>query len=218
MRTERPVMSRLRRKWPRASRGLPYGVLLALSPALRAAEGGGEQGGGNPLTEFSPGLLIWTVLTFLVLLALLRWKAWPPIVRALQVREESVRGAIARARQEREEAEKLLEQHRALIAEARRQAAAIIEQARHDAERLRQEILDRARKEQQEILEGARRQIEYDTRAAVEKIQTMAVDLALAVSERLLKQSLDGDAHRRLVEETLREVSRQASQAGLIDR
>lgn len=190
----------------RAAR-LPAGCLLALAPALARASEEAAGGGGNPLTQFNPGLLIWTTLTFILLVLLLWWKAWPSIVGALTKRESAVRDAIAQARQDREQAEKLLQEHRDLVAQARRETAALVDQGRRDAEKVRGEILDKARSEQQEFLEQGRRQIENETRAAIAGLRATAVDLALAASEKLLKRTLDGDTHRRLVEETLEELS-----------
>src|SRR5262249_24081952 len=110
------------------------------------------------------------------------------------------------ARRQRQQAEKLLEEHKAMMIEARRETAALLEQGRRDAERVRQELLEKARREQQDVLEQGRRQIEHETRAALGSLQERTVDLALAASEKLLRKTLDGDAHRRLVEETLKEI------------
>src|SRR5262245_47221034 len=128
-------------------------VLALLLPVLTwAAEAAAqaEEAGGNPLTRFNPGLMIWTWVTFGTLVALLAWKAWPSIVRSLELREETIRGAISQAKRDREEAQKLLEQHAAMIAQARRETAGLIEQGRKDAEQVRSEILDKARREQRE--------------------------------------------------------------------
>jgi F-type H+-transporting ATPase subunit b len=180
-------------------------VWLLCSSRLYAAEGGGSA--GDALTRFDPGLLIWTIVTFFVLLFVLWWWAWPPIVKALKAREDAARSAIEDARRERVEAEKLLAEHRALIADARRETAAMVDQGRKDAEKVREELIDRARREQQEVLAQGRRQIEHETRAAVAELKTQAVDLALAASEKLLRRSLDSEDQRRLVEDTLREMS-----------
>jgi F-type H+-transporting ATPase subunit b len=196
----------------RRARFFGTGLLLALAPVvIRASEeaaGGAhaEEGGGNPLTTFSPGLLIWTVITFVVLVIVLRLVAWPSIMAALKAREEAVRGAIEAAKRERAEAEKLLEEHRALMAQARRDTAAMVEQGRHDAEKVREELLTKARADQQELIAQGRRQIESETRAAIAGMRATTVDLALAASEKLLAKSLDPDTARRLVEETIRDM------------
>jgi F-type H+-transporting ATPase subunit b len=179
-----------------------------------AEEAAGDGSGGNPLTRFDPGLLIWTVLTFVAVVLLLRWKAWPTIVNALRTREERIREAIAEARRDREEAEKALEQHKAALAEARRETAGMIDQGRRDAERVRAELIETARREQQDVLQQGRRQIEYETQAAVATLRSEAVNLALAASEKLMRRSLDAEKHRRLIEEALDEVARQSPGTG----
>ena len=189
---------------------LPFALscLTAVAEETGHADAAGHaEAAGNPLTQFDPGLLLWTIITFVVLVVILRWKAWPSIVKALRDRETAVRGAIDDARRQRLEAEKLLEEHRKLMVEARRETAALVDQGRRDAERVRQELLETARREQQEVLEQGRRQIAQETKAALASLQERTVDLALAASEKLLKKTLDGDAHRRLVEETLKEIS-----------
>ena len=166
----------------------------------------------NPLVRIDPGLLIWTVATFLVLLAVLRWKAWGPIVKAIERREKTIRDAIDTARKEKDEAGRLLEEHRKLIDQARRETAQMIEQGRKDAEVSRAELLEKARLEASGVVDQGRKQIEREARAAVQQIRGEAANLAVLAAGRIVKVSLDESAQKRLVEETLDEIGR--SQGG----
>lgn len=160
----------------------------------------------NPLVRIDPGVLIWTVITFVALLAVLRWKAWGPIVAAIERREKSIRDAIDSARSEREDATRLLEQNKQLLDETRRETARMIEQGRKDAEIARADMVDKARREASDVVEQGRRQIERETRAAIQGLRSEAAGLAVAAAGRIVKVSLDDAGQRRIVEECLKEI------------
>ena len=158
------------------------------------------------LTKIDPGLIIWTVVTFAVLLIVLKWKAWGPIVAALEKRERTIKDAIDAAKKEREEAQRLVAEHRQAIDQARKETARMIEQGRKDAETARAEMLEKSRHDAHEILEQGRRQIERETRAAVQSLRSEAANLAVLAAGRIVKVSLDETAQKRIVEETLRDI------------
>jgi F-type H+-transporting ATPase subunit b len=160
----------------------------------------------SPLVRIDPGLLIWTIITFLALLALLRWKAWGPIVAAIERREKAIKDAIEAAKQEREEATRLLAEHKTMIDQARRETVRLIDQGRKDAEVTRLELIEKARGDAREVLEQGRKQIERETRAAVQQIRTEAANLAVLAAGRIVKVSLDEGAQKRLIDECLKEI------------
>lgn len=162
----------------------------------------------NPLVRFDPGLLIWTVVTFAALLAVLRWKAWGPIVGAIERREKSIRDAIEAARAQRDEAMRLLEENKRALDEARQETARMIEQARKDAEGARAELIEKARTEAAGVVEQGRHQIERETRAAVQQLRGEAANLAVLAAGRIVKVSLDDASQKRIVEECLDEISK----------
>jgi len=162
----------------------------------------------NPLVRFDPGLLIWTVLTFGALLAVLRWKAWGPIVGAIERREKAIRDAIDAARSQRDEAMRVLEDNKRALEEARLETARMIEQGRKDAEAARAELIDKARADAAGVVEQGRHQIERETRAAVQQLRGEAANLAVLAAGRIVKVSLDDAAQKRIVEECLDEISK----------
>lgn len=162
----------------------------------------------NPLVRIDPGLFIWTLVTFAVLLIVLRWKAWGPIVAAIERREKTIKDAIDSAKKEREEALRLLGEHKSMIDQARRQTAAMIEQGRKDAEAVRAEMIEKAKRDAGEVIEQGRAQIERETRAAVQSLRGEAANLAILAAGRIVKISLDEGAQKKLVEECLNEISR----------
>jgi F-type H+-transporting ATPase subunit b len=192
----------------RASRIVPAAlVLLAASPlALWAQEHGAEPDGGA-LFNINLGLSFWTLLVFAGLLFLLRKLAWGPILSAVEAREKGIQSALDEAAQRQEEASALLEEHRAQLADARRQASEIVAEGRAAGEKVRKEIEEKARTEGQNIVERARHEIERERDAALETLRKESVELALAAASRLVQENFDQAKDRQLIERFLDEVS-----------
>ena len=153
----------------------------------------------DTLFAVDSGLAVWTLLTFLTLLLVLGRYAWKPMLAALDAREKGIQGAIDEARGQREEAEKLLAQHREQLAEGRRQAQAMLAESREAADQLRKELEAKAREESRAILANARREIERERDAAVDAVRREAVEVAIAAASRLLDERLDSERDRQLV-------------------
>jgi F-type H+-transporting ATPase subunit b len=173
-------------------------VLFAAPVALKAQEHAADGGGGG-LFSINAGLMIWTIIIFSTVLFLL-WKfAFGPILALVNAREEGIQNALDEAKARQVEAEKLLAEHKAQLAEARRQAQEILAEGRDAGDRLRRELEEKAREEGDAILARARAEIEREKTAAVDTIRRESVDLALAAASKLLHQKLDGDQDRKLV-------------------
>jgi F-type H+-transporting ATPase subunit b len=186
-------------------------ALLAVLPApLLAAQ---ESGGGGGLFSVDPGLAVWTIVVFLLVLLVLGRFAWAPILGALDAREEGIRGSIDQAKQLRAEAAELLEEHRRQLADARRQAQEIVAESRNAADRLGREIQDKARQEGERIVERARAEIEREKDAALAEIREEAVELALAAASRLLRERLTDEKDRALVKGFLSDIESPAAEA-----
>lgn len=179
---------------------LVLGMLtLAALPAFAA-----EQGGG-PLSP-EPGLIIWTIVIFILLLAVL-WKfAWPQVLGAVEARERRLEEQIAEAERNRAEAARLLEEQRKLLAESRSAAAATMAEARAAAERERSLALEKTKQEQEELLARARREIQSERERAVAALRRETVDISLAAASKLIGERLGSDADRRIVESYLSTV------------
>lgn len=184
--------------------GAAAGALIWASP-LAAAQEHGEGGGG--LLAINPGLMIWTWFIFLLLVAILAKWAWGPILGALEARERRIQEALDRAAHDREEAGKLLEEHRQLMDEARGQANAILAGGRKAAERLRGELLEEARKQKDQIVARAKGEIERERDQALDSLRREAVDLSISAAGRVLQRNLDSKEDRRVVEEYLERLA-----------
>ena len=155
------------------------------------------------MLSIEPGLLIWTIITFICLLAVLRLVAWKPLLSALEDRETTIRNSLDEARQAREEAEHLLAENRRILAEANRESARILEQGREEAERLRASLTAQAQADAVRLVEDARRDIQRERQLAVQELKTTVADLALTATGQLLGRTVIDDDHRRLVSEFL---------------
>jgi len=175
--------------------------VAAAAPSAVASEGGG--GLGEALITPQLGTFFWTLVTFLIVAWILRRYAWKPLLGALDSRENAIRESIDQAQQDREDAQKLLREHKELVAEARRERAAALEAGRADAEKLRAEILAEAGKQRQQLLDQTDEQIQAGLRQARGELRGMAVDLAIRAAEKLLVTNLDDATQRRLVEDYL---------------
>jgi F-type H+-transporting ATPase subunit b len=186
-------------------------VLAWVAPlyASEGAEGGGK--GASALITPEIGLMFWTLVTFLVLLALLGKFAWGPIVNAMNAREEGIKGDLDRARKERDDAQRLLEEHRELVNLARKERADAVEVGRRDAERLKAEILEGARKQRELLMKQAESQIDAGLRQARASLKGEAADLAILAAGKLMGRNLDDATQRRLVDEYLTDLERMGS-------
>jgi F-type H+-transporting ATPase subunit b len=185
----------------------------AALPALASSEGGG--GGGGALIQPQIGTVFWTLITFLLLLALLGRFAWKPLLGALQHREESIQESIDKARDDREEAEELLRQHHALLDQARRERAEAVSEGQRDAEKLKAEILDEARRQREQLLAQTQSQVDAGLRQARGELRAVAVDLAIQAAEKLLTRNLDDATQRKLVEDYLADLEKSGDSSSL---
>jgi F-type H+-transporting ATPase subunit b len=152
------------------------------------------------------GLAVWTILTFVVVLLVLRRYAWKPILAAMQARERGIQQLLDDAQREREEAERLLEEYRRQLAEARSEGQRILAEGKAAAERVREEMLERARKEAEGIVAKAGTEIDLERRKALAELRHQAVEIAIAAAQKVLEESLDDERHRRIVESYLQEL------------
>src|SRR5262245_32912704 len=161
----------------------------------------------NPLVQPDPGLFIWTIVTFLVLLALLAKFAWRPLLAALDDRQNTIRKALDDAQQAKQELERLNEESARIIRSARAEADAILAASRADGERLREELRTKARGEAAALVRNAERQIELETERALQQIRHEAIDLSVMIASKIIQRNLSKEDNERLIDEALRQVT-----------
>lgn len=157
------------------------------------------------MLDINPGLMIWTIGTFLILLFILNKAAWKPILGALEAREKNIKDNIESARKAREDADRSIEEYRQKLAEAHAEAQSTVAKARQDAERVGEELKAKYKVEAEAMLDKARKQIDLEKQAALTEIRNEVAGLAIAAAEKVISKSLDSDDHRRLIMESLKE-------------
>jgi F-type H+-transporting ATPase subunit b len=160
----------------------------------------------SPLTKIIPGLMIWTLVFFLITFWVLKRYAFGPIQKVIDERRERIRQSIQEADHAREEAHRLLEEHRKLIAEARGDADRILAEARRVADAQRERVREETEVDRQRRLEETKRQIEAETQRALEQIRAEVADLSLIAAEKVTRRSLRDEDQRRLIDEAIGEL------------
>jgi F-type H+-transporting ATPase subunit b len=160
----------------------------------------------NPLVQPDPGLFIWTIITFLVLLAALAKFAWRPLLAALESRQDTIRKALDDAQQAKQDLERLHVESVEIIRKARLDAESIVSQSRADADRLREEMKQKAKADADVVVRNAERQIQLETTRALQQIRHEAVDLSVAIASKLLQRNISKEDNEKLIEDALRQI------------
>ena len=160
----------------------------------------------NPLVQVDPGLFIWTIVTFLVLVTLLAKFAWGPLLKALEARQETIIKSLEDAEQAKQELERLQNESAEILRSARADAEAIVSSSRSDADALREELREKARTEADAIIRDAKHQIDLEKTQALREIRGQVADLSITIASRLLDRNISKEDNERLVEDTLKQL------------
>jgi len=160
----------------------------------------------NPLVQPDPGLFIWTILTFLVLLGLLARFAWKPLLAALDKRQQMIAQTVEDAKQAREEIERARQESAQVLAKARVDAEAVLTRTQADAARFHEEMRQKALADAQTVIQRAEREIELEKQRAIKQIRHEAVDLSLAVASKLLHRNVTKEDNLALIDDTIKQI------------
>lgn len=173
-------------------------------PVLLFLQDHGAEGAEAPnVFALSQNVSFWTLVIFLLLLAVLAKWAFPPILGYAAAREKRIQDSLDEAKQTREEAAALLAQQRQELTGARQESQQIIAEAKQAAEKVRADLIEQARADQEAMLTRAKQEIERERERAVESVRREAVDLAIAAAGKLMERTLGAEDDRRLVNEFL---------------
>lgn len=187
--------------------------LLIAAPLLAAQEEAGGGAGGLFSVNWV-GLMVWTWAIFLVLFVVLRKFAWGPILGAVEAREHRIQSLIDQVERDREEAAKMLAEQRQTLSRARSEVQEILAEGRKAGEQLRAQLMEEAQKQRQLILERSREEIKRERDEALAALRREAIDLSISAASRVLQKNIDSDQNRKLVEEYLESLSKQAEGGG----
>jgi F-type H+-transporting ATPase subunit b len=187
-------------------RSIALSALLLLGSAAPLVAAEGETPG---LLSPNIGLTFWTIVVFVIVLAVLSKFAFPKILGAVEAREANLRELAAAAERDRAEAAAMMEENRRILEETRTRVQEAVNEGRTSAERIRAEMLAETRREQEALLERARQDIAAEREGALQAVRREAVEVSMRAAERLVRRNLDDEDNRRLVREYLGQVAAQ---------
>lgn len=169
-----------------------------------AAQEGGKL---PPFLQFDPGVWIWTIAVFLVLLFILRKMAWKPILASIEERDKTIKDSLDQAARIQAESKRISEEQNKILAAARSEAQSLLASSRQAAEDLRRKLEQAALEEKARILASAQQEIETSKRAALAELKRTTADLSIRIAEKLIQGNLDDSKQRALVDQLINEVS-----------
>ena len=162
--------------------------------------------GGGSLLDVNPGLIIWTIVTFLILLFILKKVAWKPILSALDQREKDIKDSLEKAEKAKDDAQRILDENQATLAKAEEESKKIIEQSRSYAENLKEQMLKESKEQAKKIVEDAAEEIDRRKDSAFEELKDQVAKIAVNAAEKIMKQNLDADKNKHIVDSYLKDV------------
>lgn len=160
----------------------------------------------NPLVALTPGLYIWTIITFLLLLYVLAKFAWKPLLKMLEDRENLIKSSLKDAEKAKLELESLTQESEAITAKARSEAQSILAESKSAADKVKEDTIAKAKDQAIKIRDDAKKQIEVEKDKAISDIKQEVVNLTLSVAEKLINKNLNDADNKSLIEESLKKV------------
>jgi F-type H+-transporting ATPase subunit b len=178
-------------------------LVVASAPAVLLAAESGEHGPAE-----SPVIppTVWAILVFATVLAILWWKAFPPILASLEKRSRLIQESLEAAERARKEADATATRNEELLEKARVEARAIIDEGKADALRVKDKIVESARKESEELAARALRDIELAKDRAVDTLHRQAVELSMEIASKVIRKTLKAEDHRELIADSIRRI------------
>ncbi|MBX2990743.1 MAG: F0F1 ATP synthase subunit B [Bacteroidetes bacterium] len=158
------------------------------------------------MLEINPGLIFWTIVTFLAMLFILSKVAWKPLLHALTSREEQIRTALLEAEEAQAEAKKLLEENRRQLAQAEAHAQQAMREGREMGEQLKTEIVEKAHASARNMIEQAKEEIRREKDSALQELRGEVADLAVTAAGKIIDANLDVNKHRQLVDGVIKDI------------
>lgn len=168
----------------------------------------GSGGGGLDLLGVNPGLVIWTLVTFLLVVFLLKKFAWDKILEALDARTAGIEAEIQKAKTLREEAEKALQEYQKKIANAKDEALEIINEAKSDATNLKNKMLNDAQEDIRRMKEQSLKDIELAKAKALQELQIQITEMSVMIAGEILEKKLKKEDYQEFIDKELRKLER----------
>ena len=184
-----------------------YKVIPGADSLHESTEAHGGAGAPNPLVQLDPGLFIWTIITFLILLFVLAKFAWKPLLAALESRESTIRSSLDDAEKAKQELERINVESEEIIAKAQSNAQGIRSEAKAAAEKIKADLIASTDDDVKKIRDEANKQIQIEKDKAINDIREEVVTLTMSVAEKVIKKNLSKDENQSLIEESLKSLN-----------
>tara|TARA_B100001750_G_C15193504_1_gene440044 strand:- start:167 stop:646 length:480 start_codon:yes stop_codon:yes gene_type:complete len=158
------------------------------------------------MVEVHGGTLFWSVITFLLLLVVLKKIAWGPIILALEDRENNIKDALNAAEEAKKEAEKVSSDYEQSIKDAQIKSQKIIADSKEAAEKVKESIEAKASEKAEAMLKDAKVQINAEKESAINEIKEIAVDLSIQAASKVIQRNVDTDDNRKLINDTISKI------------
>jgi F-type H+-transporting ATPase subunit b len=158
------------------------------------------------LFDINPGLIIWTIVSFLVLLIVLSKYAWKPIMKMLGEREDHIRDALEQAERARIEAAEMIKQNEKNLARAEEEYQKMIREGKAVAEKMKEEIVAKAKQQAQQELQQATAEIQHSVDTAKMQLRAEIADLAIKATEKILEETLDEKKQKKLADSVISQL------------
>ncbi|MCI0448738.1 MAG: F0F1 ATP synthase subunit B [Chlorobi bacterium] len=175
-----------------------YNIILFISPQT------GEN--KDTLLSVEPGLIIWTILIFILLVLILKKYAWKPLLDALDEREKGIKDSIEKAEYLKQEAEKILEENKKMLAGADEESRKILNESKQLANKMRTELISKTNDDAAKILMQAKAEIEREKIAALNSLKDEIADLAVKAAGKIIDENLDTDKQKKLIENFINKI------------
>jgi F-type H+-transporting ATPase subunit b len=158
------------------------------------------------LFDTNPGLIVWTIVSFLILLIVLAKYAWKPILQMLGDREHQIRSALEQADRARAEAADMMKQNEKNLARAEEEYQKMIREGKAIAEKLKDDIVVKARQQAEQELKKAAEEIQRNLEAAKLQLRSEVADLAIQAAEKILEETLDENRQKKLTDSVINKL------------
>jgi len=164
--------------------------------------------GGGSIIDVNPGVIFWTVVTFVVLMFILKKVAWKPILSALDQRESSIRESLEKAEKAKEEAEKILLENKERLAKADEESKQLVNKSREYAESLKEQMLKESKDQAQKIVNDATLEIERQRESAFDELKSQVAEIAVQAAEKILKENLNKETQKKIADNYIKEITK----------
>ncbi|WP_243291970.1 F0F1 ATP synthase subunit B [Bacillus sp. FJAT-47783] len=155
---------------------------------------------------FNGGDILFQLIAFLILLALLKKYAFGPLMGMMKKREDHIANEIRSAEQKHEEVKKLAEEQRELLKKARQESQELVENAKKIGEQQKEDIIQTARAEANRLKEAARQEIEQEKEQAVAALREQVASLSVLVASKVIEKQLNEKEQEKLINDYIKEV------------